>query len=203
MRLRRAADSPPPHPSPSRGGNPVCLFGLGPALVAGILAITALTGCEDRRDAATQQVDGEQAAPDLVAMTLAGEAVRLEDLRGKVVLVNFWLAECGPCLAEMPDFDRFYQAHRDRGLEILAINMGQSEDAVRKAVRRINVTFPLLTDPLKITTTRYNVLAAPTSFIIDAQGHLVERINGPLNHEDLGRTLGPLLEAQGEEKAST
>jgi len=168
----------------------------GMALLAGVLAVAVLAGCKDRKDAATQQADGE-AAPELVATTLAGDVVRLEDLRGKVVLVNFWLAECGPCLAELPDFDRFYQAHKHEGLEILAVNMGQSDAAVRKAMRRIEVTFPMLADPLKITTTRYNVLAAPTSFVVDAEGRLVQRINGPLNHEDLSRTLGPLLDGEG------
>ncbi|KAA5606106.1 TlpA family protein disulfide reductase [Roseospira marina] len=177
-----------------------------------MLAVTALGGCEDRKEAANQEATGS-AAPELVATTLAGDVVRLEDLRGKVVLVNFWLAECGPCLAELPDFDRYYQAHKHEGLEILAINMGQSEDAVRKAIRRIDVTFPMLADPLKITTTRYNVLAAPTSFLVDAEGRLVERINGPMNHQDLTNRLAPLLNdapadgeaapAQGDGNAAT
>jgi len=177
----------------------------------GVLAVTALSGCKDRKEAANAELSGERLAPELVATTQAGDVVRLEDLRGKVVLVNFWLAECGPCLAEMPDFDRFYQAHRHQGLEVVAINMGQSEDAVRRATRRMDVTFPLLADPLKITTTRYNVLAAPTSFVVDAEGRLVKRINGPLNHHDLAEILGPLLSDeqpeprpdQGDENAST
>lgn len=157
------------------------------AVLAGFGAVTtalALTACKDQKKAAIREATGEP-APDLVATRTDGSVVRLEELRGRVVLVNFWLAECGPCLAEMPDFEAFYQDYRDRGVEILAINMGQPQNVVTNVARRLGVSFPVLADPLKITTSRYNVLAAPTSFVIDAEGRLVERVNGPMNHDDL------------------
>jgi peroxiredoxin len=163
---------------------------LGGALA--VVALLALGACEDRKKAALRGADG-QPAPDLVALRPDGTAVSLAELKGKVVLLNFWLAECGPCLAEMPEFDAFYQRHRDQGLEILAVNMGQAAETIDKTSRRLALSFPLLADPLRITTERYNVLAAPTSFIIDGEGRLVERINGPLDQNALAEKIGPLL----------
>lgn len=151
----------------------------------------ALAACDGEEDAVAERT--REAAPDLVALTLEGEAVDLAAHAGQVVVVNFWLAECGPCLAEMPDFDTYYRENRARGLEILAINMGQEEATVEAAARRLPVTFPLLVDPLGISTERYGVRGAPTTFIIDRDGHIHERVNGPLNAAALEQRVGPLL----------
>lgn len=165
-------------------------------LGAGLLGFTAaalgLSACDDRKEAANRSGAGEP-APELGAMTLDGETVRLEDLKGRVVLVNFWLAECGPCMAEMPQFEAFYRANRHKGLEILAINAGQPPEVIEAVARRLELSFPLLADPLKITTTRYNVLAYPTSFIIGGDGRLIERINRPLDRDALSAKIRHLL----------
>lgn len=156
-----------------------------------LIPALALAACDEPADTAADRP--ADAAPDLVALTLDGDAVDLAAHAGQVVVVNFWLAECGPCLAEMPDFDAYYRDNRDRGLAILAVNMGQEEDRVRAAARRLPVSFPLLVDPLSITTERYGVQAAPTTFIIGRDGRIHERVNGPLNAAALERKIGPLL----------
>lgn len=148
----------------------------------------ALAGCNERREAKT----GE-AASELAALDLNGAPVRLEDYKGKVVLLNFWLGGCGPCLAEMPKLDAYYRDNRARGFEILALNMGQPETAVAKIARRLQVAFPLLADSLKITTDRYNVIAAPTSFVIDREGRLVAKVMGPFDEAMLEEKIGGLL----------
>lgn len=160
------------------------------ALIFGL--ILALSGCDDQVVAAKRDVAGQKAR-ELVAVTVDDQAVRLADYPNQVVVVNFWLAECGPCLAEMPDFDAFYKEYRDKGVMVLAVNIGQGADAVKETRRRLGVSFPLALDPLKITAERYNVLAVPTSFVIDRNGVLVERINGPLNQAALIRKTEPLL----------
>ncbi len=146
--------------------------------ILGLVAALSLGGCNDRPRAAGL-------APELVATTLDGRVVRLVDLRGKTVLVNFWLGGCGPCLGEMGVLDAFYRAHRAQGLEILAINMGQPKAIAAQAAGLMPVSFPLLIDPLKITIERYHVAVAPTSFIVDSRGKLVERIDGPLDQKML------------------
>lgn len=162
------------------------------AAAAGLAAAALLPGCvEDRKAAASRSARGP--APELALIDPNGQAVRLDQYRGQVVLLNFWLAECGPCLAELPDFDAYHRANKDRGFTILAVNMGQNQGVIANVARRLDLSFPLLADPLTITTARYAVLAAPTSFIIDQSGHLAERINGPLNRRDLEDKAGRLL----------
>jgi peroxiredoxin len=132
-------------------------------------------------------------APELAVVDAQDRMVRLADLRGQVVVVNFWLSGCGPCLAEMPELDSVYRRHRAKGLEILAVNFGQRKNAIQETGRRTRVTYPLLADPLKIAMRRYGVFGAPTSFIIDARGVLRERIDGPLSADALEARLAHLL----------
>jgi thiol-disulfide isomerase/thioredoxin len=132
-------------------------------------------------------------APELAAVDDHDQVVRIADMRGKIVLVNFWLSGCGPCLAEMPGIDAVYRRYKDKGLEVLAVNFGQSRMEIDDAGRRIGVSFPLLADPLKIAMRRYHVVGTPTSFVIDAAGVLRERIDGPLTGGDLERRLAALL----------
>ncbi|SJZ70434.1 TlpA family protein disulfide reductase [Consotaella salsifontis] len=172
------------------------------ALSLALGALVLLAACDDKREEALRQPDGDRTAPEIVATDLDGSTVRLADLKGKVVLVNFWQASCGPCLAELPDFDAFYRANQNKGVAILAINMGESEDVVRATVRRLDLSMPLLTDRLDLTSARYNVLAAPTSFLIDGEGRLIERVNGPLNEKALGEKIGPLLSAPTAERGN-
>ncbi|MBI1207541.1 MAG: redoxin domain-containing protein [Azospirillum sp.] len=151
---------------------------------AAVLALALLAGC----DAAPTAHSGDK-APDLAVLDQDGHALKLGDLAGKVVLVNFWLAECGPCLVEMPELDAVYRDWRARGFEIVAVNMGQDAATVQGIRRKLTLAFPLLADPLKITTTRYQVEGAPTSFLIDQRGVVREKIVGPLSKAALERRL--------------
>lgn len=151
------------------------------------LALLALAGCKE--EIATVGAP----AVAISALDLDGAPVRLEDLRGKVVLVNFWTGGCGPCLIEMPGLDAFYRENRDRGFEILALNPDQPEWAVAEIGRRLGVSFPLLVDSLRITAGRYAVAAVPTSFVIDRDGRLVERVIGPLDEAALAAKIGARL----------
>lgn len=132
-------------------------------------------------------------APELAVLDREERVVKLADLEGKVVLVNFWLAECGPCLVEMPEFDEVYREHRDAGFEVLAVNMGQDEETIREVRRKLDVSYPLVSDTLKITTQRYGVVSAPTSFLVDREGLVHERIDAPLSKTDLEGKLAQLL----------
>lgn len=157
------------------------------AAILGVVVLVA--GCDGRGTVS----DANTTAPELAVLDLDEQVVKLADFKGKVVLVNFWLAECGPCLVEMPEFETVYQKHRDDGFEILAVNMGQESTTILNTSRRLDVTYPLLEDPLKITTERYRVSAAPTSFLIDRNGVLRERIDSPMSKSVLEKKIAELL----------
>jgi len=151
--------------------------------------LLVLCGCKEQTATAEQG----KTAPALAALDEAKDVVDLSAYRGKVVLINFWRAECGPCLREMPEHEEVYQALKDRGFEILAINAGQSDAVVRGAGRRLGVTYPLLSDELEITARRYRVVAVPTLVLIDKEGVVREWRPGPMSPDELEEKVVALL----------
>ncbi|MFT4079296.1 TlpA family protein disulfide reductase [Rhodomicrobium sp.] len=158
-------------------------------LFAAVFSCVVLTACSEPRAAK----EGE-AAIEVAAMTLDGAPVDIDAYRGKVVLVNFWMTGCGPCLKEMPILDTYYRTNKDRGFEVLGVNMGDSKESIKFVLKRFKFSFPLLEDPLKITSERWQVEALPTSFIIDRQGIVVRKIVGPLDEPKLEQEIGRLLD---------
>ncbi len=157
--------------------------------VLAALALTVLvTACEEQKVATTAA-----AAPELAALDLGDQAVKLADYRDKVVFVTFWLNGCGPCLAEFPDIDAVYRRHKDQGFTVLAVNLGQDKAAIEASLRKVPVSFPFLADPLGITAKRYGVEGAPTAFLIDGKGIVRERFEGPVTPEDLEKKVRALL----------
>ena len=154
------------------------------------ISLPALAACNNQPVARQNEP-----APELAAVDAANRVVKISDLHGKVVLINFWLSGCGPCLAEMPELDKVYRAYKGRGFEILAVNYGQDKYAIEDAARRTAVSYPLLVDPLNIARTRYNVIGAPTSFLIDPQGVIRERIDGQLSGKALEERIARLLQS--------
>ena len=123
---------------------------------------------------------GPMLAPDFSVPDLAGQAVRLSALRGKVVLVNLWATWCPPCREEMPSMERLYQKLKTRDFQLLAVS--QDEDGrrvVEPFVRQMKLSFPVLVDPEHQVGDRYGVWGYPETFVIDRSGHVADRIIGP------------------------
>jgi len=113
-------------------------------------------------------------APDFTLPAIDGQNVTLSDFRGRVVIVNFWLSYCGPCLHEMPYIQRIFDNRSDEGLVILAINVREGADAVRSFVDSQGLTFPILLDSEGIVDEVYQPPVFPTTFFVDAQGIIGE-----------------------------
>ena len=113
-------------------------------------------------------------APDFTLPTLSGAPIRLSDLRGKVVLLNFWVTWCGSCRAEMPTLDALYQQYKDRGLEVLAVNLDATTTSkVQAFVGELGVTFRIGLDPSSSIARTYRVAGLPTTYLIDRAGNVV------------------------------
>src|SRR5690606_30315980 len=119
-----------------------------------VLASGALGGCGDVRDTA---VAVGHTAPAYGALTLAGDSVCLSDLEGRVILLNVWATWCPPCREEIPDLQELYEAHADRGLEIVGVSVdGRGEaPAIERFADDYGVTYTLWHDPDDIISTRY------------------------------------------------
>ena len=119
-------------------------------------------------------------APEIALKDLQGQEVRLSDLRGKVVLLNFWATWCKPCKEEMPAMQAAYDKLRDEGLVVLAVNELEDVQRVAEHVRSHGHTFPVVMDHDNRIANRYGVVGLPASFLIDRQGIVRERVSGSL-----------------------
>lgn len=108
-------------------------------------------------------------------------SLALTNLSGKVVFLNFWATWCGPCRAEMPSMEALYQRFKDRGLEILAVNYGESEEVVSGFFEQYKFSFPAALDPAGQVNGLYGVGALPTTYIIDREGNILTRVVGSIN----------------------
>ncbi len=138
-------------------------------------------------------------APNFEATTYTGEPIALVDTRGRVTVVNFWATWCGPCRGEMPHLQAAYEELADEGLEILAVNRGESPERIQTFRDEFNLTFPLLLDPGEtITADQYQVTFLPTTYVLDREGVIVARHSGPLTAEQLGGYLQQAFAADGD-----
>jgi peroxiredoxin len=154
-------------------------LGVGLALVLAIATAAALWGSpRGREPRAARGLDvspsgGDRLAPDFELPDLRGRRLRLQDLRGHVVLLNFWATWCGPCQEEMPAMERLARDFADRGLLVVAVNHEEAQAVVADFVRDHGLTFPVLLDPDGGVAERYRVVGLPTSYVIDHKGVLV------------------------------
>jgi len=119
-------------------------------------------------------------APEIVLKDLQGRDVKLSDLRGKVVLVNFWATWCKPCKEEMPAMQASYDKLRDKGFVVLAVNELEDTARVAEHIRTHGHTFEVVMDHNNQVANVYGVVGLPASFLIDPQGIVRERIAGSL-----------------------
>lgn len=121
-----------------------------------------------------------QAAPEFSLADLKGNAVRLANLKGKVVFVNVWATWCEPCREEMPAMQALYKTLAGPDFEMLAVNSDQSDRAVvERFVTSNGISFPVLPDPNLQVAERYQVTGYPETFVIDRNGTIVAHELGP------------------------
>ncbi len=117
-------------------------------------------------------------APDFKLQNLDGQSISLSDLQGKPVLLNFWATWCPPCRAEMPYIQQIYEEWSDKGLEVLAIDIGESSSKVKEFLQSQGLSIPVLLDTEKNVAQEYNITGIPTTFFIDKDGIIQEKVIG-------------------------
>lgn len=137
-------------------------------------------------------------APDVTFTTIEGKKISMMDLKGKVVLVNFWATDCLACVTEMPALVSMYQQYQQKGFEIIAVAMPYDPPAqVLNYVTQKKLPFPVMHDGLSEVTKKFgNVDLTPTTFIFDKQGKLLQRTIGALDFVKLNQLLSAKLTAE-------
>jgi peroxiredoxin len=119
-------------------------------------------------------------APGVSMPTLGGARVAMKDLRGKLVLVNFWATWCVPCQWEMPLMETLYQAYKDRGFVILAISLDQGDaERVRAFVRDRKLTYRVALDPSHEVARSFGVRGLPATLLVGRDGNIKGVTYGP------------------------
>jgi peroxiredoxin len=125
-------------------------------------------------------------APDFQLKSLDGKQVRLSDFRGKAVLLNFWATWCAPCKIEMPWFVDLQKQYAAQGLQVIGVAMDDSgEQAIAKFTKEMGVNYPVLIGKESVGDAYGGVEFLPTTFFIDRQGKVVDRVFGLVGHSDI------------------
>ena len=162
-------------------------FALAVVVTAGS-CVALVGGCEKERSWKT----GAR-APEISVLHLNDKTVRLSDFRGKVVVVRFWATGCSACVAGMPKMDRFSRSYRERGLAVLAVNMGNPKARVAQFARDLKISYPVLLDPVLIAAKKYGVSTVPTTFFIDRNGIAKRVVIGEIQQELFEETVGEMM----------
>ena len=133
-------------------------------------------------------------APDFQLPNLEGQTISLSDLKGKPVLLNFWATWCGPCVSEMPYLQEIYDEWSGKGLVLLTINGGESSSKVSKFMQNQNLSLPVLLDTKQDVFRRYNIMGIPTTFFIDKDGIIQEKVIGAFpNKAEIEKRLSKIV----------
>lgn len=117
-------------------------------------------------------------APDFTLPAIDGSKVKLSDLKGQVVMLNFWASWCGPCRQEMPLLNDIYKHYKKAGFVLLGVNLDESIDDAEGFMKKTPVNFPVLLDSDGKVAGLYKNQAMPSSYFIDRKGNLVHLHQG-------------------------
>lgn len=137
----------------------------------------------------------DRAAPPWQVTLPAGQVLTSDALLGKVVLVNFWATWCPYCRKEKPAIDAFWQDYRDRGFEVVSISVDDPPQAIAAWMRDKGYAFMAAPTNASVAAAFGQVGSVPTSFIVDADGHIRHRIAGQVHYPRLEKLVTPLLRA--------
>ena len=154
-----------------------------------LTAVFTLSGCGKKNPPAPGN-----ALPKFTLPDLKGDKITVpDDFSGKVIVVRFWVDWCKSCAIEMPMIDAAYNKYKDRGLVVIAVNVGQPKDVAEAFVTKLKLSYPVVLDTDSSIAKKYGVKAVPFTFIVDRKGIIKKRIFGEAGSETMEKIIQDLL----------
>jgi peroxiredoxin len=122
---------------------------------------------------AASELEGK-AAPNFKLEGLDGKSISLADLKGKVIVLDFWATWCGPCRLSLPHLDKLYQAQKEKGLQVFALDQQEGKDEVEAFVKKTGLTVPVLLDSEGKVGNQYGVTGIPQTVVIGKDGKIAK-----------------------------
>ena len=111
-------------------------------------------------------------APDFTLKSAGGPNLRLQEQRGRVVMINFWATWCGPCRVEMPHLNRLYDKYRSAGFQLLGVNIDEDPAKAQALATKLGLQFPVLFDADKRVSKLYDLTTMPSTVLVDRDGRV-------------------------------
>ena len=135
-------------------------------------------------------------APEFKLTSLSGQTVNLRDLRGKVVILDFWATWCGPCRLEIPEFEDLQRKYGSQGLQVVGVSMDDSSAPVRQFYQQFKMNYPVVMGTDKVGELYGGIYALPTSFVIGRDGRIYAKHVGAMSEGVFLREVRQLLAAR-------
>jgi cytochrome c biogenesis protein CcdA/peroxiredoxin len=134
-------------------------------------------------------------APNFESVTDGGKAIKLSDLRGQIVVLNFWATWCAPCKVEMPEFEKAYKVNGDQNFIVLAVNNSESLDKVTTFKQQMNLSFPMVMDEKGELQRQYGVVSYPSTYVLNKEGVIIAKQFGPMTGDQIDTLVTRALES--------
>jgi len=191
----KPGDFGPSVPPPVRGGNRNPLALVVVALVAAAMLYFGFHMA--RRSGSAPAITRSGPAPDFTLESLNGGSMRLSDLRGKAVLLNFWATWCGPCKIETPWLVELQNKYGPQGLQVVGVAMDDSgKEDIAKFAKDMGVNYPVLLGKEAVGDAYGGVPALPESFFIGRDGKIVDKIIGLRGKGDIEDSIKKALDTE-------
>lgn len=136
---------------------------------------------------------GDQ-APSVVVYDMSGAKINLPDnFSGKAVILHFWTEGCSSCAGSMQLYKNIFVQYKDKGLVVIAVNVGQSKEAVSAFLKKMNLNYPVAIDPDSVVSKKYGVPGLPTTFYLDRKSRIRYRIVGETTPKVLSNIIKRIL----------